>query len=70
MGVRAMDLEPNAQRMAADVMATGVVLASWAALLPAIAAGFAVLWYVIQIYSWAEKRWQEKSRRLTKKRRR
>lgn len=72
MGIRMAGVtDPNTQRMAADVAATGVIIASWASLLPAAAAGFAIFWYCLQIYTWIENRFRspKKKRRPTKGRR-
>lgn len=55
-------------RHAADTAAGAAILASLAAWAPPIAAVLGAAWYLIQMYSWAEKRWKAK-RRLTRKRR-
>lgn len=55
-------------RHAADVVAAGTIVTAFVGMLPAVAAGLGVIWYILQIYSWVEKRWKTK-RRLTKKRR-
>lgn len=63
-----IDHTVNASKIVGDVAAGSLVLASLVAILPPIAAALGIVWYIIQIYSWYEKRVKTK-RRLTRKRR-
>lgn len=63
-----IDQTMNATKVAGDVAAGSLVLASLVAILPPIAAALGIIWYVLQIYAWVERRYKAK-RRLTKKRR-
>lgn len=61
-----MSVQDVSPKHAVDAGMAVTVGLAWYGYLPYIAAGFAVLWYVIQMYDWAKKTWNA---RKSKKRR-
>lgn len=55
-----MNTHENAVRHAVDTISAAAILSSLMGWLPAVAAILGIVWYLLQIYGWFEKRFAKK----------
>lgn len=54
---------PGPIRHGLDAAAGGIVVAAWMEWLTPVATGLTIIWFLLQIYAWFEKRVKEKKKR-------
>jgi len=55
-----MSAHADAPRYVADVVSAAAIIGSLMSWLPPVAAALGIIWYVLQIYGWFEKRFARK----------